>query len=168
MSFFSDIKMDAAANSHGVLYLLFTHPGFQMLFFYRLERSLRRLGAPGRVLGRMFRCLSVVLTACHVSPLAKIAPGIAVPHATGIIIGYGVEIETGVRIYQQVTLGLAKLGVDKFPKVGSGTILYAGSKILGGITIGKNVLVGANSVVLIDVPDNAVVTGLPARIVSKG
>jgi len=85
------------------------------------------------------------------------------------VIGETAEIEDDVLIYQQVTLGGVSLTKGKrHPTVRSGVVIGAGAKILGNITIGKNAKIGANSVVVKDVPDNTTAVGIPAHVISKG
>lgn len=102
---------------------------------------------------------------CYISLTAKIHPSTEFIHPTGIIIGKGVVIEAGVKIYQQVTIGGKNKGDwDKvnFPRIGCNSILFSGAKVLGDIRIGSNCTIGANSVVINDIPDNSLAVGSPA------
>jgi serine O-acetyltransferase len=170
-SIWSAIKADANANSISINNNLFVsllkgilHPGMQMLFFYRLERKVRKVKYIGRLIGRIIRSLSVILTSCHVSPEADIDPGISIPHATGIVIGKNVKIRRNACIYQQVTIGQKERKVEEYPTVEESAILYAGCKIYGNIKIGRGAVVGANAVVIKSVPDNSVAVGVPASV----
>ena len=103
-----------------------------------------------------------------VSPKAKLSNTIRFPHPTGIVIGDGVSVGEAVTIYQNVTLGGAKIGdaqKKNYPKIGDGTVIFAGAVIVGKIKIGQNCIIGANSVVLNDIPDNATAVGAPARVI---
>lgn len=96
-----------------------------------------------------------------VSPFARFGKGVHFPHPTGIVIG------DGAKIYQNVTLGGARLGDwqnNNYPEVGARTVIFAGAVIVGRIRIGAGCTIGANSVVLCDVPDGATAVGAPARI----
>jgi serine O-acetyltransferase len=103
-----------------------------------------------------------------VSRYARIAPSVSFPHPTGIVIGEGVVIAHNVTVYQNVTLGGARMGdwhQGNYPEIGAGTVLFAGVVAVGKLHIGQNCVIGANAVVLQDLPDNAVAAGAPARIV---
>lgn len=89
-----------------------------------------------------------------------IGENISFPHPQNIVIGSKVKIGDNCIIYQDVTLGQNR---KEYPKIGDNVIIYAGAKIIGGITIGNNVVVGANAVVTKDVLDNSIVAGIPAR-----
>lgn len=99
-----------------------------------------------------------------ISPKCKIGKNIHFMHLDGVTIGSGVEIGNNCTIYQQVTIGKEK---EQFPTIGDNVTIYAGAKVLGGIKIGNNAVIGANAVVLKDVPDNCVAVGIPARIIKK-
>lgn len=104
----------------------------------------------------------------YVSPHARISRTVKFPHPTAIVIGEGVVIEDGVRIFQSVTLGGARIGdwqAGRYPVIGKGTTIFAGAVIVGDIRIGENCVIGANSVVLSDIPDNSTCVGAPARVV---
>lgn len=91
------------------------------------------------------------------------------PHPYGVVISDCVEIGRNCIIFQNVTLGVKEMKYAKnkayYPKIGNSVTIYAGAAVLGGITIGDNVEIGANAVVLKDVPDNCVVAGNPARVI---
>ena len=97
-----------------------------------------------------------------VSNGAKIGYGLRFPHAFSIIIGEGVQLGEHCKLYNEVTLGQNSGG---YPRIGDNVIIYPGSRVVGSICVGNNVVVGANSVVCCDVPDNAIVAGSPAKVI---
>lgn len=99
---------------------------------------------------------------CVISSTAQIGRHLQFAHAVGIIIGNDVKIGDYCRIFQNVTLGQRD---DKFPTVGNNVTIYAGAQVLGAIHIGDNATIGANAVVIKDVPANCVAVGVPARII---
>jgi serine O-acetyltransferase len=81
------------------------------------------------------------------------------PHPVGIVIGDGAVIGHGVRIYQNVTLGLTQNGVGGYPTIEDDVSIYAGAVVIGGITVGAGSVIGANAIVSRDVPAGSVVVG---------
>jgi serine O-acetyltransferase len=106
---------------------------------------------------------------CDISYDIIIGKRVVFGHPVGIVIGNKTIIEDDVRIWQNVTLGShGKQGeVKKYPIIKRRAKLYAGCKIIGGVTVGENAVVGANSVVNIDVPANSVAVGIPCKIFQK-
>lgn len=105
---------------------------------------------------------------CAVSVRADIGPGFAIRHVGSIVIGGHVKVGSNFDIRQGVTLGGNRgrtLGARSQPVVGDDVVVGAGAKLLGPITVGDSVFVGANAVVIDDVPDHAVVAGVPARLI---
>lgn len=96
------------------------------------------------------------------SPNAEIGKDVWFPHPHNIIIGGVVKIGTKCVLYHDVTLGQNR---GEYPVVGNGVIIYAGAKVIGKVTIGDNAIIGANAVVTKSVPANAIVAGIPARII---
>ncbi|WP_160796552.1 DapH/DapD/GlmU-related protein [Shewanella insulae] len=106
--------------------------------------------------------------ACYLSQKAIVGRNIKFPHPVGIVIGDGVTIAEDAIIYQNVTLGAARVGEGVkglYPKIGKDVVIFAGAKVIGGITIGDGAVIGANSVVTKDIPANVSAVGIPARIV---
>lgn len=98
----------------------------------------------------------------EISSKAKIGMRFRIEHMAGIVIGAGAVIGNDVTIYQNVTIGQKN---GQYPQIMDNVTLYAGAKVLGNITVGENSVIGANAVVLSDIPANVVVAGIPARIV---
>jgi serine O-acetyltransferase len=140
---------------------------FQLPALYRLSRWM----AGGRLsfLSLVLKWFQYLLMASEISPRAKLGRRVHFPHPTGVVIGDGVVIEDDVWVFQQVTIGSHGRSEDDaaYPVIGQGAKLYVGSKILGGIRVGARATVGANAVVLNDIPDDGVGVGIPARVVSK-
>lgn len=104
----------------------------------------------------------------YISRNAVIGSSLSLPHPTSIVIGEGVKIGDRVKIYQNVTLGGRVRGdwrVGNYPAVGDDSVIFAGAVIVGKVSVGKNCTIGANSVVITDIPDNSVAVGAPARVV---
>lgn len=100
-----------------------------------------------------------------VSPKAEIGPGLRLPHPTGIVIGDGVRIGARCTIYQQVTIGGARRGdwqAGRYPAIGDDAVLFAGAKLVGPVSLGDGVTVGANAVVTRDIPSRHIAVGIPA------
>lgn len=112
------------------------------------------------------KCVKKLLIKYNVaiSRNCKIGQNFHPEHYLGLVIGPGVVIGNNCTTYQQVTIGQKN---GKYPTIGENVTLYAGCKVLGNINIGNNVEIGANAVVLKDVPDNCIAVGVPARIISK-
>lgn len=122
------------------------------------------------VVPKLLTYLNILLFGLEVSPRCEIGPGIFFPHTSGTVIGAAL-IGTNVTVYQGVTLGTKVLdkGFDLAlrPKIGDGSVMGAGCKVLGGIRIGANVTVGANSVVVDSIQPNTTVAGIPAREIAS-
>lgn len=133
-----------------------------------VEASLRRaaalrrrgcLSAATRILWKLQREYGV-----YVAPGARYEDDLVLAHPVGVVIGQGVIIGHRVTIYQGVTLGAREIGPDcAYPQVGDDTVIYSGAVIIGPVKIGRNCVIGANSVVVKDVPENCVAVGAPAR-----
>ena len=140
------------------------HPRFLPIVLYRASRWTLLLGIPA--VPKLLAYLNIVLFGLEVPPRCEIGPGIFFPHTSGTVIG-AVRMGSKVTVFQGVTLGARELDMAfnpaLRPEVGDNVMLGSGCKVLGGITIGNNVTVGANSVVLNSVEPNTTVIGVPAR-----
>jgi serine O-acetyltransferase len=106
--------------------------------------------------------------AVDIHPAARIGSGVLLDHATGIVIGETATVADNVSILQDVTLGgTGKETGDRHPKVGAGVLIGPGSKILGNIKIGRCAQIAAGSVILKDVPDCALMAGVPAKQIGQ-
>ncbi|MBK9080237.1 MAG: serine acetyltransferase [Hyphomicrobium sp.] len=142
-------------------------PRFASVYLVRAAHALN--GTRLAPLAKVCSLVNFVVFGIEVPPRLAIGPGLVLPHTQGTVIGAGF-IGSNVTIYQQVTLGakLADFGYDvaKRPHVEDGVIITAGAKILGPVRLGAGCIVGANAVVLSDVPPKAVAVGVPARVTS--
>lgn len=153
---------DPAATSR--LEVIVTYAGFHALLAYRLAHWLKARRIP--FLPRAISQLARWLTGIEIHPSAKIGARFFIDHGMGVVIGETAEIGDHVTLFQGVTLGgTGKERGKRHPTLGNHVVVGAGAKILGGITIGDNVKIGANSVVLKSVPPNSTVIGVPARII---
>ncbi|MEW6544076.1 MAG: serine O-acetyltransferase [Nitrospirota bacterium] len=153
---------DPAATSK--LEVVLTYAGFHALLAYRISHRLWKMGVP--VLPRVISHVARWLTGIEIHPAATIGTGFFIDHGMGVVIGETAEIGDFVTLFQGVTLGgTGKEHGKRHPTLGNHVVVGAGAKILGGIRIGDNVKVGANSVVLKSVPANSTVIGVPARII---
>ena len=109
--------------------------------------------------------LNQILTNIDIHPGATIGRRVFIDHGFGVVIGQTTIIEDDVLIYQGVTLGGVSLIAGKrHPTIKKGVVIGAGAKILGGITIGNHARIGANAVVLTDVPSGKIAIGIPAEV----
>lgn len=145
-------------------------PRFRVLLNHRLGKYFyNRDNFILRQIGKYYKVRLITKRNCDISYNAVIGKGLKMPHPIGVVIGEGVVIKENVTIFQQVTFGShGRRGENfEYPIVESGVVIYAGAKIIGGITIGENVLIGANSVVNISVPPNSIAVGVPCKILTK-
>ena len=155
---------DPAATSK--LEVILTYAGFHALLAYRISHQLRSIDVP--FLPRAISQLARWLTGVEIHPSAKIGTGFFIDHGMGVVIGETAEIGDYVTLFQGVTLGgTGKERGKRHPTLGNHVVVGAGAKILGGITIGDNVKIGANSVVLKNVAANSTVIGVPGRVIKS-
>jgi serine O-acetyltransferase len=155
---------DPAATSR--LEVILTYAGFHALLAYRISHRLKAMGIP--FLPRAISQLARWLTGVEIHPSARIGTGFFIDHGMGVVIGETAEIGDYVTLFQGVTLGgTGKERGKRHPTLGNHVVVGAGAKILGGITIGDNVKIGANSVVLKSVAANSTVIGVPGRVIKS-
>jgi serine O-acetyltransferase len=153
---------DPAATSWFEVVL--TYAGFHAVVAYRISHWLKTHHVP--FLPRFISQAARILTGIEIHPSATIGSGFFIDHGMGVVIGETAEIGDYVTLFQGVTLGgTGKERGKRHPTLGSHVVVGAGAKILGGITVGDNVKVGANSVVLKNVSANSTVIGVPARVI---
>jgi serine O-acetyltransferase len=160
--FHAALSMDPAATSK--IEVALTYAGFHALLFYRLAHWLQKKRLPffPRALSQFAR----FLTGIEIHPGAIIGSGLFIDHGMGVVIGETTEIGDNVTLFQGITLGgTGKQRGKRHPTLGNHVVVGAGAKVLGPIKIGDYVKIGANSVVLQDVPDHSTVVGIPGRIV---
>ena len=148
------------------LELVFNYPGVWAIINYRIANKLYYKG--WKKLSRVISGISSFLTKTDIHPACTIGRRVFIDHAIGIVIGATAIVEDDVLIYQGVTLGGVSLDKGKrHPTVKSNTVIGSGAKVLGNITIGTSSKIGANSVVIADVPDYTTAVGIPAKIVKR-
>lgn len=155
---------DPAARSR--LEVLTTYPGVHAILWHRVAHQLWQWRL--RYAARFVAYLSRLLTNVDIHPGAQIGRRFFIDHGAGVVIGETAIIGNDVTLYHGVTLGGTTWNKGKrHPTLEDGVMVGAGAKILGAITLGKNVRVGANSVVVNDVPAERSVVGIPGRIVRR-
>ena len=148
------------------LEVVLTYAGFHALAFHRLAKTLLKIKIP--FLPRLISQLARTITGIEIHPGAQIGRGLFIDHGTGVVIGETSIIGENVTIYQGVTLGgTGKERGKRHPTVGNNVVIGTGAKILGNINVGDNSYIGANAVVIKDVPPNSTVVGVPGRITKQ-
>ncbi len=157
-------ERDPAVRS--VLEIFLCYPGLHAIWGHRLTHWLwiHKL----KLLARWGSHIMRFLTGIEIHPGAQIGPGFFIDHGMGIVIGETTEIGRDVSLYHGVTLGGTSLEkVKRHPTLQDRVVVGAGAKILGPITVGADSRIGANAVVVKDVPPNSVVVGVPGRIIKR-
>jgi len=155
---------DPAARS--VWEILTTYPGLHALWFYRASHRCwdHHLFWLGRAISHIGRAL----TGIEIHPGARISPGFFIDHGMGVVIGETAEVGPNVTLYHGVSLGGTSWKKGKrHPTIEEDVVIGAGAKVLGPITIGARTRIGANAVVVKDVPPDSVVVGIPGRITHR-
>jgi len=166
--FISDVnaalEKDPAAKS--LVEVLTSYPGIKAVLLYRVAHFFWELNLP--FIPRYLSDVARNETGIEIHPGAVIGSEIFIDHGSGVVIGETTEIGDNVTIYAEVVLGgTSDEPVKRHPTIGNNVVIGTGAKLLGPINIGNNVKIGANSVVIDDIPDNSVVVGVPGRVISR-
>jgi serine O-acetyltransferase len=164
----SIIARDPAARSR--LEVALTYPGFHAVLAHRLSHALWVQG--WRVLARVISQAARWITGIEIHPGATIGRRLFIDHGMGVVVGETAEIGDDVTMYQDITLGgtspsvnsAAQANKKRHPTLRDRVIVGAGAQVLGAITVGHGAKVGANAVVVTDVPPGALMVGIPAKI----
>jgi len=163
----SIINRDPAAKSK--LSIILTYPGVKAVFFHRIANffSIAKFDLIARIISQFSR----FLTGIEIHPKAKIGKNLFIDHGMGVVIGETSEIGNNVTIYHMVTLGGISPSINsdnqrnikRHPTLKDNVVVGSGAQVLGPIVVGINAKIGANAVVTKDVPENAVMVGIPAK-----
>ena len=163
----SIINRDPAAKSK--LIIILTYPGVKAVFFYKIANffSLAKFNLVAKIISQFAR----FLTGIEIHPSAKIGKNLFIDHGMGVVIGETSDVVDDVTIYHGVTLGGIspsinsdqQRNVKRHPTIKNNVVIGSGAQILGPIIVGKNSKIGSNAVVTNDVPENAIMVGIPAR-----
>ena len=163
----SIIKRDPAAKSK--LSIILTYPGVKAVFFHRIANFFSI--AKFDLIARMISQFSRFLTGIEIHPKVKIGKNLFIDHGMGVVIGETSEIGDNVTIYHMATLGgispsinsEEQINVKRHPTLQDNVVVGSGAQVLGPVVIGRNAKIGANAVVTKNVPENAVMVGIPAK-----
>jgi len=166
----SIVKRDPAARNK--LYIIITYPGVKAVFFHIIAHKIWNVKL--FLFAKIISQLNRFLTGIEIHPAAKIGKNLFIDHGMGVVIGETAEIGDNVTIYHAVTLGgispaeksKEQVNVKRHPTIMNNVIIGSSAQILGPITIGKCARIGANSVILKDVPEYATMVGNPAKNIS--
>ncbi len=163
----SIIDRDPAAKSK--LSLILTYPGVKAVFFHRLANFFST--AKFEIIARMISQFSRFLTGIEIHPKAKIGKNLFIDHGMGVVIGETSEIGENVTIYHMVTLGgiapsinsNGQRNIKRHPTIEDDVVIGSGAQVLGPVRVGRCAKIGANAVITKDVPEKAVMVGIPAK-----
>ncbi|MEA3328689.1 MAG: serine O-acetyltransferase [Candidatus Omnitrophota bacterium] len=146
--------------------VLLTYSGLHAIIFHRISHRVIKWNIP--LLPRLISQAARYFTGIEIHPGARIGKALFIDHGMGVVIGETTIIGDNVTLYQGVTLGgTGKEKGKRHPSIGNNAVISTGAKVLGNITIGNNVNIGANAVVIRSVPDDCTVVGVPGRIARK-
>ena len=160
-------KRDPAAKS--ILSIILTYPGVKAVFFHQISNFFYKAGFDliARIISQTIR----FFTGIEIHPGAKIGKNLFIDHGMGVVIGETSDIADNVTIYHMVTLGGISPSINsndqreikRHPTLHDNVVVGSGAQILGPVVVGKNARIGANAVVTKNVPENAVMVGIPAK-----
>ncbi len=155
---------DPAASSYLEVVLLYS--GVHAIVFHRIASVFFKMKVP--FIPRLLSQIARLFTGIEIHPGASIGEGLFIDHGMGVVIGETSVVGDNVTLYQGVTLGgTGKEKGKRHPNIENNVVIGTGAKILGNITVGENSYIGANAVVLKDVPANSTVVGVPGRITKQ-
>ena len=153
---------DPAARSR--IEVILCYPGYHSILFYRFANLAWRRNF--YLMGRLISNLGRFVTGVEIHPGAEIGQRFFIDHGMGVVVGETSKVGDDVTLYQGVTLGGTSLKKGKrHPTIGDGVIIGSGAQVLGPLNVGNGAHIGANAVVLQDVPQGATMVGIPAKIV---
>jgi len=163
----SIMDRDPAAKSK--LGIILTYPGVKAIFFHRIANFFSKAGFA--LIARIISQSSRFLTGIEIHPAAKIGKNFFIDHGMGVVIGETSEIEDNVTLYHSVTLGGIspsinsgkQRGIKRHPTLKNNVVVGSGAQVLGPIIVGEFAKIGANAVVTRDVPEHAIMVGVPAK-----
>ncbi|MCL2785056.1 MAG: serine O-acetyltransferase [Propionibacteriaceae bacterium] len=156
------MRDDPAATSKAMVAL--TYPGVHAVWAYRIAHAMWTTSPLLRPWARILMSFARFFTGVEIHPGAKIGRRFFIDHGMGVVIGETAEIGDDVLMYHQVTLGGRSRGrFKRHPTIGNRVLLGAGAKLIGPITVGDDVKVGANALVVDDVAAGTVVVGIPGK-----
>ena len=163
----SIMNRDPAAKSS--LGIILTYPGVKAIFFHRIANFFSKAGFA--LIARIVSQSSRFLTGIEIHPAAKIGKNFFIDHGMGVVIGETAEIEDNVTLYHSVTLGGIspstnsgeQRGIKRHPTLKNNVVVGSGAQVLGPIIVGEFAKIGANAVVTRDVPEHAIMVGVPAK-----
>jgi serine O-acetyltransferase len=158
---------DPAAKSK--LAIILTYPGVKAIFFHQIANFFSKAGLT--LIARIVSQFSRFLTGIEIHPAAKIGKNFFIDHGMGVVIGETSEIEDNVTLYHSVTLGGispsinsgGQRGIKRHPTLKNNVVVGSGAQVLGPIIVGEFAKIGANAVVTRDVPEHAIMVGVPAK-----
>ena len=167
----SIIDRDPAAKSK--ISVILTYPGVKAVLFHRIANFF--CVAKFDLIARIISQFSRFLTGIEIHPKAKIGKNLFIDHGMGVVIGETSEIKDNVTIYHMATLGGISPSINsneqreikRHPTLEDNVVVGSGAQVLGPVVVGKNAKIGANAVVIKDVPENAVMIGIPAKNINS-